>query len=82
MNKKTIIQLQRYSKDGSLLFSITTWGVSPNGNGCKIFEKENASLLDVMHLPLDLDLKTMEQMKPVWKNGVLTQYGGITIYHQ
>ena len=35
-----------------------------------------------MHLPLDLDLKTMEQMKPVWKNGVLTQYGGITIYHQ
>jgi len=55
------------------LFNVTTWGVAPNGNALLIEKLENQTLLDIMHLPLNLHVETMEENK---------ETGEITIYHQ
>lgn len=59
--------------DGLYLFSTTTWGVAPNGNALLIEKQENQTLLDIMHLPLYLDVETMEHNEVT---------GEITIYHK
>tara|TARA_Y100001973_G_scaffold97115_1_gene152769 strand:- start:1186 stop:1443 length:258 start_codon:yes stop_codon:yes gene_type:complete len=62
-----------WDEDGLYLFSVTTWGVAPNGNALLIEKLENQTLLDIMHLPLNLHVETMEENK---------ETGEITIYHQ
>jgi hypothetical protein len=84
MNRKTIIRpnvlpieegtyRHIWDEDGLYLFSVTTWSVAPNGNAMLIEKLENQTLLDIMHLPLNLHIETMDG------NDVT---GEITIYHQ
>jgi hypothetical protein len=63
---------------GLYLFDIETWDVAPNGNALLLEQYKNATLLDIMWLPSQLEsekkyIMTMEQVDKTAE---------IIIYHQ